>query len=151
MAAIGAAKPISVDEMAALFRAVASPHVLMFLVIAMTTMARPGAILDLRRSQFDDSAGTLKLNPPGRTQNKKRRPIVPVTPTLRTWLRWNDENLDESEYYVSQAGQPMKGIKTAFVLLRGRAGLSADVNLYSFRHGMAQALQDRSVPRDQIS
>jgi integrase len=60
---------------------------LTFLLIGAHTLARPAAILDLRPSQFDDAHRLLDLNPPGRTQNKKFRPIVPVTPTLLPWLQ----------------------------------------------------------------
>jgi hypothetical protein len=79
-------RPVSPAEIARLVDAVRSRHMLTFLLIGANTLARPAAILDLRPSQFDDAHRLLDLNPPGRTQNKEFRPIVPVTPTLLPWL-----------------------------------------------------------------
>src|SRR5665213_877805 len=80
-------RPVTPEELARLFDAARSHHMLTFLLVAANTMARPAAILDLTPSQFDADHRLLDLNPPGRTQNKKFRPIIPVTPTLLPWLR----------------------------------------------------------------
>lgn len=79
-------RPITPEELARLFNAARSRHMMMFLLIASNTLARPAAILDLRPAQFDNVHCLLDLNPPDRAQNKKYRPIVPVTPTLLPWL-----------------------------------------------------------------
>jgi len=65
---------------------------LAFLVMGANTLARPKAILDTRPLQFDAEHDLLDLNRPGREQNNKLRPIVPVTPTPRPWL---DQNAGE--------------------------------------------------------
>lgn len=55
------------------------------------TLARPGAVVDINvspdREQWWPGAPTIDLSPPGRTQNKKHRALVPVLPTLDRWLR----------------------------------------------------------------
>lgn len=75
-------RPVSPEEFARLLDAARLWQMLIFLLIAANTLARPAAILDLGPAQFDATHGLLDLNPPGRTQNKKFRPIIPVTPTL---------------------------------------------------------------------
>ena len=66
----------------------ADPHCLTFLVLLGATMARPGAILDLREGpQIDRARRLIDLNPPGRRQTKKYRPVVPMTEAARLW-RW---------------------------------------------------------------
>ncbi len=80
---------------------------MMFLLIASNTLVRPAAILDLRPAQFDQAHGLLDLNPPDRDQNKKYRPIVPVTPTLRPWLALP---AGPSDRYVSHRSKAIRSI-----------------------------------------
>ena len=76
-------RPIVPKEMALLFDAANSRHMLMYLLIATNTLARPAAVLDLRGAQYDSTHALVDLNPPGRKQNKKHRPILAVAPTLQ--------------------------------------------------------------------
>jgi hypothetical protein len=100
-------RPVSPEELARLFDAARSRHMLTFLLIASNTLARPAAILELGLAQFDEAHGLLDLNPPGRTQNKKFRPIVPVTPTLIPWLQ---RVVGPSTRYVSYRKKPVRSI-----------------------------------------
>ena len=81
---------LSAEEAAALFNAVTSPHQAMYLLLAFCTAARPAAILELTSFQIDHEARLIKLNPPGRRQNKKRRPTLPICNTLLPYLRSGD-------------------------------------------------------------
>jgi integrase len=141
-------RPIVPREMALLFDAANSRHMFAYLVIAHNTLARPGAILDLRGAQFDAPHNRVDLNPPGRKQNKKHRPILAVTPTLRPWLKVVD---DPKQRYVAYGRMPIKSIKTAWEFLVKEAGLDDRVTPYSIRHGMAREMRKRKVPKDQIS
>jgi integrase len=141
-------RPITLVELARLMDAAKSQHMLTYLIIAANTLARPAAILDLRASQYDVSNNVVDLNPPERKQNKKHRPMLPVTPTLKMWLQGRSIS---NQRYVSYGGSPTKSIKTAWARLRETAGLDARVNPYSIRHGMARELRKRKVPGDQIS
>ena len=62
-----------------------------YIVMALNTWARPEALLDLSvQTQVDFANGLVHLNPPGRAQNKKRRPPIRLTDNLRGWLLyWN--------------------------------------------------------------
>jgi integrase len=80
---------------------------LAFLMIGANTLARPAAILDARPAQFDPEHDLFDLNPPGRKQIKKFRPIVPVTQTLRPWL---ERSVGDSDRYVSYRGKPIHSI-----------------------------------------
>ena len=64
-----------------------------YVIIALNTCARNEAICDLRVSQqVNREFGTLDLNPPGRRQTKKRRPVIRVTTNLMAWLdHWGDD------------------------------------------------------------
>ena len=141
-------RPIAAIELARLIDAAKSRHMLMYLLIASNTLARPGAILDLRRSQFDEPHLRLDLNPAGRRQNKKFRPVLPVTPSLLPWLRGDRA---PNVRYVSYGGAPIDSITHAWRLLREGADLDDKVQPYSIRHGMAREMRKRKVPSEQIS
>jgi hypothetical protein len=121
---------------------------LTFLLIGANTLARPAAILDLGPSQFDEVHGLLDLNPLGRTQNKKFRPIVPVTPTLMPWL---GHAVGVSGRYVSYRRKPVRSILHMWRLTRAAAGLDERVTPYSIRHGLAREMRKRRVATEQIS
>lgn len=66
-----------------------------YLVAALCTMARPDAILDMsvkeHREQWFPDDRRFALNPAGRPQTKKRRPVIPVNDVLDSWLKVTDE------------------------------------------------------------
>jgi hypothetical protein len=141
-------RPIVPSEMARLFDAAKSRHILVYLIIATNTLARPAAVLDARGAQFDELHNRIDLNPPGRKQNKKYRPILAVTQTLLPWLK----TITEPQHrYVTFGGRAIKSIKTVWESLRVEANLDERVTPYSIRHGMAREMRKRKVPKEQIS
>lgn len=64
-----------------------------YVVIALNTCARNEAIFDLTLSkQVNFEVGTIDLNPVGRRQTKKRRPVIRMTTNLAAWFKhWADE------------------------------------------------------------
>ncbi|MBI0475393.1 hypothetical protein D9601_08520 [Sphingomonas sp. MA1305] len=61
-----------------------------FLVGSICTMARPDSVVDIcvapEREQWYPGSLTLDLNPFGRAQTNKYRPVIPVLPVLADWL-----------------------------------------------------------------
>lgn len=74
----------SIAELAAMFQyALDRPrgkNLLRYLRAAVATMARPDAVMDIHngRRQWVSAARVLNLNPEGRRQTKKHRPIIPI-------------------------------------------------------------------------
>jgi integrase len=133
---------LSMEEVAALLNAAAVvPHLLTFCIVALNTLARPEAILDLTPFQVDTENRLLSLNPSGRKQTKKYRPVVPITDTLLPWVTGIG-----ADRIVNWHGKPVKSVKTAFRAARRRAGLPDEVSPYSLRHTMATELRKRGVP-----
>lgn len=64
-----------------------------FVMIMLNTCARNEAIFDLDISkQANYEFGTLDLNPVGRRQTKKRRPVIRMTTNLQAWFQhWGDD------------------------------------------------------------
>lgn len=124
-------------EAAALLRAArrepqARRHLPRFILLALYTGARKGAVLDLQWTQVDFLAGTIKLNPPGRAQTKKKRPVVPMTDKLRAHLRrWHRKS--NSPYVVARLGEGVESIKNSFASACETAGLDG-VTPHTLRH-----------------
>lgn len=142
-------RPLSIEEMAALLRAAQSRHALLYLILGMGTLARPAAILDLTEAQYDAVHGILTLNPPGRVQNKKWRPIIPVAPALAQWLSGAAHK--ETGHFITYRNKPVTSILGAFRKARKQACLDQKVTPYSLRHTMAREMRKARVPGEQIS
>jgi integrase len=135
-----------------------------WIVMAALTGGRPQAVLELTPSQRTREAGLLNLNPEGRRQNKKFRPIVKEPPSLSVQLdRWEQEMRAEvakrqltpparadisQERYCDYAS--VESIQTAMERTRARAELPF-LSVYSFRHKVVTVLRKARVPEDEIA
>lgn len=125
------------------------PHLRLYVMLALHTMQRPIAILSLKTSQVDLVNGRIDFLAPGRVQSKKRRPVVPITPSLRAELLWAVEN-SISGYVIEWQGQPLKRIDKSFRRAADRAGLR-NVCPYTLRHTAATLTAARRVPLREIA
>jgi len=124
-------------------------HVFRYTLIALNTLARPAAILELTPEQIDLTHGLIDLNRKGRRQTKKRRPIVSVPDTLAPWLAaW--AGTDMSDPYVRHHGNPVASVRNTFQR-RGRALGMPELSPYSLRHKMATELRARGVSREELA
>ena len=153
------------EELAALLNATKSPHIRLFILLGITTGARPDAILDLKWDAIDFNAKRIHLNPNGRAQTSKHRPVMPLQDVLWTELRqaWENEvalaqvsrsrtkGRPTSGYVVSYGGYPLASIKKAFARTVAIAGLGRDVVPYTLRHTAASWLAQAGVPLVEIS
>lgn len=133
-------------ESSALITAAAdTDHLFRFVILMFTTLARPSAILDLTRFQVDRKNRRIDLNPAGREQTKKHRPVVPITETLSGFLdQW------DGDYLVHWHGRQVRSVKTAFRKARDRAGLDGRISAYTIRHTMATELRRAGVPQWEV-
>lgn len=136
---------LSVPDLARLWDQDMPDHVRAFLAVLIGTGARPEAILQLTRFQCDLDNRTIDMNPPGRIQTKKRRPVLPLPDWLRPWIEAADGHL------VTYRGKPVKKLAGAFQTMRGAAGFGLDVTAYTVRHTIGTMLLKRGVDRGQIS
>jgi hypothetical protein len=86
-----------------------------YLRAAVATWARPDALLELTDKQWIPDAGVLDLNPKGRRQTKKRRPVVPVPRQFRPYLDALDGQL-----------LPVSALRHAWEPMRDALGLPKD-------------------------
>lgn len=119
-------------------------HVFRYSLIALNTLARPGCILELAPACIDTARGLIDLNPKGRAQNNKRRPIVRLTDTLRPWLAsWHQADMPYVRFRDVAVGSVRRTFK------RHGAGLGfPQFTPYTLRHKMATELAARGVPQE---
>ena len=156
--------------------AAAEPHQFLYLMLAAGTLARPKAITELTTFQIDFEARLIRLNPPGRPQNKKRRPTVPICGALLPWLRglppgpivqYRGEPLTRTkmmfDHITARASRQIRCEAAATPRTHRRASRRAeaweaiedgrrratailDVTAYTIRHTMAAEPRKRGVP-----
>lgn len=143
---------LSRKEVDTLLQHVRTPHVRLFIILAITTGARMGALLDLRWKQVDFKHRTVNFNQTGREQTNKRRPEVPINERAF-------QALDEAahgaltDHVIEWDGKPVTSIKKS-IRMAGQTRrdplLTACVPSYRRRldgpAGRADA-EDLAVPR----
>lgn len=153
---------LTIPELAAFIDAIESPHQFRYVMLALNTLARPAAIVELRWVQVAD--GLLHLNPAGRRQTKKYRPALPITDTLAAWLDvWRDKRQWLVHFHgkkVDTTGASMKGIaersglitEADYVIVDGKKTLPVErsIHPYTFRRSMARILRGRGVSMEDL-
>lgn len=151
----------SPEQVAALLEAAWSAadrqHVFLFAMIMLSTHGRVEAVLELFGEQI--RKGLIYFNAPGRHQTSKRRPIVPVAPSLAPWLPSEGKVIvyralrkgDPPTYYE----RPTYTIKNAFAGCLETAGIVDQAGKpigspNTLRHTIHTYLQTVGVPQAQI-
>ena len=106
----------------------------LFVLIGLYTGARKEAILSLTWKQVDFTTGRIVFAIPGRAKTKKRRPTIPMSRRLRTFLQlaWQRRSSDTGPV-IHNGGQAIQRIDKGFRAAAKRAGLE-DVTPHTLRH-----------------
>jgi integrase len=127
---------------------VKAPHARLYALLGLYTMARPTAILELTWDRVDFERRQIDLNPKGRRQTKKRRPVVAL----------NDEAMEaleeaykarQSEYVIERGAKPIGNIKKAFQAASARSGIK--VTPYTLRHTGAVWAAEAGASMDELA
>ncbi|MCA9280907.1 MAG: site-specific integrase [Phycisphaeraceae bacterium] len=140
---------LRLPEVKRLLNACELDHLRMYVMLALHTLQRPIGIFSLRIEQVDLEWGRIDFLPPGSIQSNKRRPVVPITPSLRPYLEAAIA-CSESGYVVEYLGRPVNSIKKSFQKACERAALQ-DVTPYTLRHTGATLMAAAGVPLRQIA
>lgn len=136
------------EELDRLLEHVRTPHVRLFIILAVTTGARMGAILDLRWEQVDFKHRTINFNPPGREQTNKRRPEVPINERAYKALEEAARGA-LTDHVIEWDGKPVKSIKKAIRLAAKRAGVPCSPHV--FRHTAGVWMAQADLPMQKIA
>lgn len=121
-----------------------------YVILGLNTAARNEAIFDLDVSkQVDVEAGIVDLNPKGRRQTKKRRPVIRLTTNLAAWLEhWGEDKpirqyQDTVEKRLNKLGKPTLDDEGNVV----DVGLNMpEMTCYVLRHFIATNLRRSTTP-----
>lgn len=127
---------------------VKAPHARLYMVLAIATCARPRALLDLTWDRVDFRRGLIDLNPRGRVQTAKRRPVVPIAAYALGPLQKAYE-ARQSEYVIERGGKGLGSIKKAFRAASERSNVQATP--YTLRHTGAVWRAEDGVPMAEIA
>jgi integrase len=127
---------------------VKAPHARLYMILALSTCARPSALLELTWDRVDFTRRTINLNPPGRTQTAKRRPVVPIAdwalqPLLDAYEARQCGNV------IERGAKPVASIKKAFSAASARSGVAATP--YTLRHTGAVWKAEDGIPMAELS
>jgi integrase len=127
---------------------VGTPHVRLFIILAVTTGARMSALLDLRWEQVDFKHRTINFNAPSREQTNKRRPEVPINGRAY-------EALEEAargaltDQVIEWDGKQVRSIKKAIRMAARRSAIPCSPHV--FRHTAGVWMAQADVPMQKIS
>ena len=140
---------LSRDEVRALLTSATLPHIRLYTILAYTTAARNGALLQLRWDRVDFDAGRIDLRDPTITAPHKGRAIVPMLRTTRAALLEARQGA-LTEYVIEWAGHPVKSVKRGLKAAATRAGLE-HVSPHDLRRSAAIHMAEDGVPISEIS
>lgn len=139
-------RPLSRDELVVLLRSATQPHIRLYIALALTTGARPEAITDLTWEQVEGDL--IRLNPTGRVQTKKHRPVVRVGETMKAVLKAAHDGR-AGDHLIMFRGRHVHRLDTVWA--KASATLGAGVTPYSLRHSVARYLRAEGVDAWQVS
>ena len=132
-----------------------------FLVASICTLARPDTVVDIStdpsRRQWWLGSAMIDLNPAGRVQTKKHRPIIPVLEPLADWLTLtlqltapeNPELRRERTggWLVNYYGRPIQDVESAWnsMLVELKLPRDREWKSYLIRHSLAQLCRNAGV------
>lgn len=119
------------DEFERFFSEVKAHHARLYVLLGLYTMARPSAILELTWDRVDFTRGLIDLNPAGRRQTAKRRPVVSMNDELREALKVAYAGR-QIEFVIERGAKKVANVKKAFQAASERCGIH--VTPYMLRH-----------------
>jgi integrase len=123
-------------EFARLMAAPSPAHLKLFLVLALTTGGRSGALLELTWDRVDFARGQIRLAEAREGQGRQKgRATVPMNQSARTALE-EAARARTTEWVIEWAGRRVKSVKRAFREACAAAGLQ-EVTPHVIRHTAA--------------
>lgn len=136
------------DDARRLLDAIETPHVRLFVTLALATGARMGAILDLTWDRVDFAHGTIDFMPAGRDKSNKRRTVVAMAAKAREALEEAQKGA-LTDHVIEYAGKPVANVKRAVASAAGRSGVPCSPHV--FRHTAAVWMAQADVPMQKIA
>lgn len=137
---------LSRDEYLRLLDGAESPHIELFIMLALHTAARATAILELTWDRVDLNRRLINLAKGD--HGNKRRALVPINDSLYPELLKAHE-ARTSDFVIEYAGGPVLRVSNGFRKTALRAGVSASPHM--LRHTAAMVMAEADIPMQEIS
>lgn len=135
------------DEYARLLAACAPHHLRLFVILALATAGRAGALLELTWDRVDFERGLIDLRSFG--ERRKGRAAVPMTRTARAALS-AARNAARTPYVIDYADRPIASVKKSFATAC-RASALEGVTPHVLRHTAAVWMAEAGTPMSEIA
>lgn len=139
---------LTTTERDKLLESIDTPHVRLFVILALTTGARMSALLDLTWDRVDLEHGTIDLNPAGREITNKRRTTVPINSRARAALE-QAQKAALTDYVIEYDEKPVKSIRKAIRSAAARSKVPCSPHV--FRHTAGVMMAQADVPMQKIA
>lgn len=139
-------RSLSRKEYNKLLESAESPHIRLFVILALATAGRTGAILELTWSQIDFKRKMVDL---GKGTKIKRRATVPLNETAMEALK-EAYKLKLTDYVIEYAGKPVQSIRKGFDAAVERAKLKG-VTPHVIRHTAAVWMAESGITMPEIA
>lgn len=141
-------RSLTKEEVATLLNHATTPHVRLFIILAITTGARMSAILEAKWDQVDFLTNTINYDPPGRNRSNKRRTVVPLNTRALQALK-QAQAVAETDFVVEYGSEGIISVKKAI----GRVALKAGVpcSPHVFRHTAGVWMAQADIPMQKIA
>lgn len=133
-----------------------TPHLKLFLILALTTAARTEAILQLEWKKVDFEAGTIDFREadgvvdPLSKRARKGRALALMTPEARAELLAAQAGA-LTDYVIEWDGAPVRKIRKAFAAAVRRSGLDMRITPHTLRHTALTWLEEEGIALEMIS
>jgi integrase len=136
------------EEAEKLLAHIETPHVRLFVELALSTGARMSAILELTWDRVDFAHGTIDFNPAGRDITNKRRTVVPMNRRAREALEKAKEGA-LTDHVIEYGEKPVASVKRAIAAAARRSGVPCSPHV--FRHTAGVWMAQADVPMQKIA
>jgi integrase len=130
-----------------LLAACSTPHVRLFVILALATAGRAEALLGLTWERVDLDRGLIRLSDDG--ERRKGRATVPMTESARAALL-DAQKAARTGFVIEYADRRVQSVKKGIKNAAARAKLR-DVSPHVFRHSAAVWMAEAGVPMSEIA
>lgn len=139
---------LSRDELDRLLDCAGHPHIRLYIVLAVATAGRMGALLDLTWDRVDFDTGMIKLHNPDRVRTHKGRAIVPMNNSLRAALAEAKPGA-QTNHVIEWLGSPCLSVKKGIAAAAARAKVRCSP--HTLRHTAGRFMAEAGVPMEEIA
>jgi integrase len=136
------------EELDRFLEKITAAHIRLFVILAITTGARMGAILELRWDQVDFKHRSINFNRTDREISNKRRAEVPINARAFEALEKAVRGA-LTDHVIEWDRQPVKSVKKAVRMAAKRSGVPCSPHV--FRHTAGVWMAQADVPMQKIA